>query len=113
MTYSLWQSFKYASKGIKVVFKTERNFRIQCAIAILVILFGLYRQLGKTDWLVLLITIALVLSLEIMNSSVERLVDILAPRTHNFAKDIKDLLAAMVFLASFFAFIIGLIIFLK
>ena len=113
MAYSLWQSFKYAGKGIKVVFKTERNFRIQCAIAISVVLFALYRQLGKADWLVLLITISIVLSLEIMNSSVERLVDILAPRTHNFAKDIKDLLAAMVFLASFFAFIIGLIIFLK
>ena len=113
MAHSLWYSFKYASKGLKTVFKTERNFRIQILIAILVILFDIYRQLNYQDWLILLITIALVLSLEIMNSAVERLVDILAPRTHHFAKEIKDLLAAMVFLASFFAFIIGLILFFR
>lgn len=111
MAQSLYKSISCAVRGLKVVFKTEKNFRIQSVIAILVILFAFYRGLDYKDWLILFLTIALVMSLEIMNSSVERLVDILAPKTHNFAKEIKDLLAAMVFLASFFALIIGILIF--
>ena len=76
------------------------------------IVFAFWRGLSPVLWIALLLTIALILALEIFNSAIERLVDILAPRTHSFAKEIKDLLAGMVLLVSFFAVLIGFIIFL-
>jgi len=78
----------------------------------LVIVAAFYRGLDKNLWIALLLLFALILSLEIFNSAVERLVDMLTPKTHSFAKEIKDLLAAMVLVASLFAVAIGLIIFL-
>jgi len=112
MGYTLWQSFKHAGRGLKIVVKTEKNFKIQLLAAILVLVAAWYRHLEEKQILILLLVMSLVLCLEIVNSAVERLVDILAPRTHNFAKEIKDLLAAMVLLASIFAVIIGFIVFI-
>lgn len=106
------QSFKHAIRGLKTVFKTEQNFRIHIFVTILVIAAAFYKDLGRNSWLALLLTIVVILSLEIFNSAVERLVDMLTPKTHSFAKEIKDLLAAMVLLASLFAVVIGIIIFL-
>ena len=111
MFHSLLRSFKHAFRGLKTTIKTEATFRLHIFIAILVILFAWQRQVDEKSWLILLLVIAFILSLEIINSAVERLVDILAPRTHAFAKEIKDLLAAMVLLASLFALVVGLIIF--
>jgi len=106
------RSFRHAVRGLKTVFNTERNFRIHTIIAILVIALAFYRDIDKNSWLALLLIVSLIMSLEIFNSAVERLVDMLTPKTHNFAKEIKDLLAAMVLLASLFAVVIGFIIFL-
>ena len=50
--------------------------------------------------------------MELANSAVERVTDILKPRIHDYAKEIKDIMAAAVFLASFVAAVVGLIIFL-
>lgn len=104
-------SFKNAFRGLKTVLKSEKSFRIHLVIALLVIVFAYYKELDKVLWVGLLLIIALILALEIFNSAIERLVDILAPKTHNFAKEIKDLLAAMVLVVVFFAIAIGLIIF--
>ncbi|RJQ35189.1 diacylglycerol kinase family protein [Candidatus Parcubacteria bacterium] len=106
------KSFKYAWLGVKLVFKTEKSFRLEILIAFLVIAFAWYRGLEEISWVLLLLVIALVLALEIFNSAIERLVDMLAPKTHSFAKEIKDLLAGMVLLVCFFAAAIGFIIFL-
>lgn len=107
-----WQSLKHAWRGLKLVLVSERNFQRHLLIAILVVIMAAWRGLSPSLWIALLLTIALILALEIFNSAIERLVDILAPRTHNFAKEIKDLLAGMVLLVSIFAVFIGLIIFL-
>lgn len=105
-------SFKHAWRGLKTVIRTEKNFRLHLGIAFLVLILAWYRDLSKLSWVALFLIIAFILVLEIFNSAIERLVDILAPKTHSYAKEIKDLLAAMVLLASIFAVIIGLFIFL-
>ena len=110
--WQYYRNFKYSFGGLKTLFKTEKSFRLHTAIAIIVIIYAWYAHLEKVYWVVLLMIIALIMSLEIFNSAIERLVDILAPRTHGLAKEIKDLLAAMVLLASLFAAAIGLIVFL-
>ena len=108
----MFRSFRNAFRGIKTVLKTEKNFRIHVIVAILVIALAWYRDIGQVLWVILLLVIALIMALEIFNSAIERLVDMLAPKTHNFAKEVKDLLAAMVLVVSLFAIAIGFIIFL-
>ena len=111
MSCYLCKSIKHALLGLKVAYKTEKNFRIHIWFGILVIVVALYWPLDKYLWLILLIVIALVLVLEILNSAIERLVDMLAPQTHKFAKEVKDLLAAMVLVVAIFAILIGSLIF--
>lgn len=112
MDWQFYRNFRFAFRGLKTVFDTEKSFRLHVLIAVLVIAYAWYKDLDKIYWVVLLMIIALIMSLEIFNSAIERLVDMLAPRTHNFAKEVKDLLAAMVLLVSLFAAAIGLIVFL-
>lgn len=107
----LLKSFTYAAKGLKKVFVEEQNFQIQTAVAFLVIILGFYFQISSARWCILLFTIYVVLLMELINSAVERVTDILKPRIHDYVKEIKDIMAAAVFLASLFAVIIGIIIF--
>ncbi|MCB9802467.1 diacylglycerol kinase family protein [Candidatus Nomurabacteria bacterium] len=104
-------SLKHARRGLKTIFFSERNFRNHLSIAIVVLLFAWWRKIDLDHWLILLLVIALVLILEIINSSLERLVDILAPQTHQVAKEIKDSMAAMVLVAAMMAVLVGIIIF--
>ena len=106
----LARSFSHAIRGFKCVFK-EQNFRIQMAFAIIVIFFILFFGLKVWEATVLVMMIVLVLVLEIINSIFERIVDILEPRVHPYAKTIKDMMAAAVLIASFGAVLIGIIIF--
>jgi undecaprenol kinase len=111
MMRSVLRSLQHAIRGLKTVFKTERTFRILTLAAVLVLMAACFKQLSETKWIILLFVIIMVMTLEIFNSAIERLVDMLAPKTHVFAKEIKDLSAAMVFLFSIFAIIIGFLIF--
>ncbi|PWB38451.1 MAG: UDP kinase [Parcubacteria group bacterium] len=109
---ALVRSFKHAIRGLATVIRTEKNFRWHLLIAAVVVAAAWYKGLSKERWVGLLIIMAFIMALEIFNSAIERLVDVLAPKTHSYAKDIKDLLAAMVLLVSIFAAVIGIIILL-
>ena len=112
MDWQFYKNFRFAFRGLKTVFSTEKTFSLHTIIAILVVAYSWYQGIEKIYWVVILMIIALVMALEIFNSAIERLVDMLAPRTHKFAKEVKDLLAAMVLLVSLFAAAIGFIVFL-
>jgi len=107
----LTQSFQEAGKGIAYVFVHEQNFRLQIYITLLV-LFGVwFFELSKSEMIVIFLLILLVLILELLNSAVERLADVLKPRLSEPIGLVKDIMAGMVFLSSLGALIIGLIIF--
>ncbi len=106
-----YKSFHHAVLGLKTVFKTEKSFRFHVLIAVAVLIAAGLFKLDELRLIIIFLTIALVLALEIVNSAVERLVDMLAPKTHSFAKEVKDLMAAVVLVASIFALLIGLLIF--
>jgi len=108
----LFKSFKYALKGLIKVFKEEQNFRIQSFAGIIVILFGIYFNINSIEWSLLVIVIILVLLMEIANSGIERIADVLQPRINSYVKEIKDIMAAVVMVSSFGAIIVGIIIFL-
>ena len=105
------QSQKYAWLGLFSIFKEEPNFRIELAIAVIVIILGLIFQLSAIKMVLLFLTISMVLISEMVNSVVERLCDIYTLEQDISVKFIKDVGAGGVLLTSILAIIIGLIIF--
>jgi len=107
----LFRSLKHALRGVKKVFQTELNFRLQVFASLAVLVFVFVFPLRSWEIVVLILLIGLVLTLEIINSIFERLVDAFRPRIHPIVKDIKDIMAGAVLLSSVIAAIIGLLIF--
>jgi diacylglycerol kinase len=107
----LFKSFTYALKGIRVVVREEQNFRVQLLAAVVVVAAMFILRLRVTEKALLTLAIVLVLVLELVNSIFERMVDILKPRIHHYVEDIKDIMAGTVLVASFGAFLIGVLIF--
>lgn len=107
----LVQSLEEAGSGIVYVFIHEQNFRLQVFISLIVIFLVWLLALSKAEIIVIFLLIILVLILELLNSAVEKLSDILMPRLSLQIQIVKDIMAGMVFLASLGALIIGFIIF--
>lgn len=105
------KSIRYAAKGFRFVFTHEQNFRIQIAIALLVIVAMLYFRVSGIQAVILVVSIVAVLVLEVINSIFEHLIDLLKPRLHYVVGEIKNMMAAAVLLASLSAVIVGVIIF--
>ena len=99
-------------RGISFAFKNERNFRIEIYIAFFVIAALYIFKATLTQSAVVVTMIFLVLMIELMNTAIERVVDILKPRKHPYAKVIKDVSAATVLILSVGASIVGAIIFI-
>ena len=110
-TKRLIKSFKYAFKGLFKTFKEEQNLRIQSIAACFVVFLAIYFNITRTEWMFLVFVIGLVILMEIANSAIERVTDILKPRIHDYVKEIKDIAAAGVMVASLIALVIGIIIF--
>jgi len=106
------RSFVFAWIGILNVLK-ERNFRIHLLILSAVISMGFYFQITATEWIVILVISAVVLALEMVNSSIERLCDLYTTDRHKEIAKIKDIAAGAVLVAAFFAAVTGSIIFYK
>lgn len=105
------KSFKYAFNGLKILFKEEHNARIHLVVSVLVIAFGLFFCISAFEWLVVIMLIGLVFSVEILNSALEHLCDYVSPEWNSHIKKVKDLAAAAVFISSVVAVICGIIIF--
>lgn len=106
------RSLGYACNGIYLFFRRERNGQIQGSVAALVIVAGLVLRVSRMEWVVLLLCIAVVISLEMLNSSVERICNMYTTDFHPAIKIIKDLAAAAVLWAALLSLMIGLIIFI-
>ena len=109
--HKLRTSFKYAWKGVRVVFRDEQNFRIQLAVALIVFALALLLALPAWKFIVLLLVAGFVLTLELVNSIFERLLDAFRPRVHQYIEEMKDIMAAAVLIASIGAVVIGIILF--
>lgn len=108
----LRKSFAHALRGIGVVYRAEQSFRIQLIVAGLVLALAIAVELSVNKWIVILLLIGSVLTLEMVNSIFERIVDTFKPRIHPAVRDIKDIMAAAVFAVSIVSAIIGLLIFI-
>ena len=106
-----FKSLKHALRGVSVVFAAEQSFRIQVYVAVLVLVFGVFFHVKTHEWIVLVLLVGSVLTLELINSIIERIVDSFKPRIHPVVKDIKDMMAGAVLIVSVIAAIVGMTIF--
>ena len=105
------KSFIYAFEGLKTLFRNEHNSWIHTVAAVAAIILGFILKINKTEWCLILFAIAFVFVAEIINTAIETLTDMVSPEYNKKAKEIKDLAAAGVLIASIVAFVIGAIVY--
>lgn len=108
----LFKSFTYAFRGLAKVFREEQNLRVQSTFAVVALMLGIFFRLSTLEWCLLFFAIGLVILMEIVNSAVERVTDVLKPRINTYVKEIKDIMAAAVMMAAILSVIIGFFIFI-
>jgi rRNA maturation RNase YbeY len=108
---SMADTFRAAFKGLANLLGTQRNIYIHLAIVAAVLVLAAVLGVSWYDWLFLILAIALVLVTETMNTAVEVLVDLVSPEHRPLAGRAKDLAAAAVLLAAFFAVAVGALVF--
>ena len=106
----LERSFGYALEGVAYILRTQRNARIEIAIAIAAVVLAAWVGLSATDWAVLVLTIVLVLILESINTSLELAVTLASPERRPEAKAAKDIAAAGVLMAAIASVIVGVLL---
>lgn len=106
------KSVKHALFGIRYAGSNEKNFQLEIIAALLVIVLMFMLPLTQQERVLLVFVIVGVLVLELVNTSIERVVDMLKPRVHPYARIAKDVMAAAVLISSVGAVIVGIIIFL-
>ncbi|MDO8529085.1 MAG: diacylglycerol kinase family protein [bacterium] len=105
------KSLKCAIRGLKYAISSERNFQLEIIIALMVIALILIFHIKSWEAIILILMIMWVLTVELVNTIVERVVDILKPRFHPYIGLIKDMMAAVVLFSAVFAIAIGIIVF--
>ncbi len=108
----LYESFGYAFEGIWTGIRKERNMKIHCLAIICVTLAGTLFHITATEWCICLLLFALVAALELVNTAVEAVVDLVTEEKKPLAKIAKDTAAGAVLFAAIVSVIIGCIIFL-
>jgi len=107
------KGFLYAFRGIGIVIKSERNMRVHIAAALNVLLLSPFLGVSKAEYAVLLLTSALVLSLEGVNSAIEILCDRVTKEKDGHIKNTKDIAAGAVLISAIFSVVIGFVILFK
>ncbi len=109
---SFGRSFRHASRGLLLGALLEAHIRRQVIFGIFVVLLGLLCNLSFFEWGAVLLVSVLVIILEFLNSAIEALADAVHPEYNEYIQRSKDLSAAAVLVASLFALVVGLFIFL-
>lgn len=108
----LLKSFQDAFRGLRYAFWHEQNFRIQVGLALVVLVLTLIFPLKIWEIILLILLVVSVLTVELLNTALEYVADLLKPRLNHYVSIIKDVMAAAVLMTSLGALAIGLIIFL-
>lgn len=106
------KSLKFALLGAYKLITTEHSIMVQFSLGILVTIAGFYYEISKTEWLFQTLAVGLVLSIEGLNTAVEKIADFIHPEFHTRIGFIKDIAAGAVFFAAMTALAIGAIIYI-
>lgn len=106
------KSMVFAFKGAVKLITTEHSVMVQSSLAVAMIIAGFYFEITKTEWMFQVFAFGLVLSVEGLNTAVEKIADFIHPDYHERIGFIKDIAAGAVFFAAMTAITIGLFIYL-
>ena len=106
------KSVCYAFKGAYLLITTEASVKVQFFIGVIMTALGFYFNLSTTEWIIQIITIALIMALEGLNTAIEEIADFIHPEHHKKIGLIKDLAAGAVFIFAIAAVIIGCLIYI-
>ena len=105
-------SVKNCLDGINYVLANEKNFVREIIIGICAILMSYFLHITRIEWIIVLLLINFVLIMELLNTALEKVVDLYTTKYNEIAKVVKDVASASVFLMSLFSAIIGFLIFM-
>jgi diacylglycerol kinase len=105
-------SIKAAYNGIYIALKSEWNLRFHFFITLIVIILAVLFKFSFLEFAVLLLTIGIVISIEMVNTSIEELCNYIQPEKNELIKKIKDISAGAVLVSSIIALIVGITLFL-
>ena len=111
-THSTFSSFSYAFSGIRLALKNEPNIRVHFVVAVLVAVAAYFLKFTRLEWIVLAFTVAFVLILELINTTLEEIVDMVSPGVRQRARVAKDVSAAAVLISALLSVVIGGFLFL-
>ena len=106
------RSFKYAFNGLKILIRDEHNARIHFVVFLLALILGILLSISAHEWIIIFLVSSMVFSMEIINSAIENLADLVSLDKSEKIKKIKDLSAAAVLISAIVALIAGCIIFI-
>ena len=109
----LIRSCAHALRGLSGAFREESNLRIHFLASTIVVLLGFYFSIEAWEWCILILVSTLVISLELINSGIENLVDLVTLEQNLMARKVKDIAAAAVLIAVTASLVIGSVIFGK
>ena len=104
-------SFRYAFRGIVTMLRAEFNARVHAVAAVIVVSSGLVLGIDRFEWLILVLTIAGVFSLEAVNTAFEALCDVASPDFHPQVERAKDVAAGAVLTSAVAALVVAILIF--
>lgn len=107
----LIKSFGFALNGIKKCFISEPNFKIHFLLAVIAIILAFLFRVSTAEWIAVGFCIAFVIVMEMLNTAIEKLCDVVHPDFHPGIKKVKDIAAGAVLVAAVFSAVTGLIIF--
>lgn len=107
-----YKSFFYAVNGLKTTWREEHNFRVEVFCAIIVLAAALYFNFSFIEWALIILSITIVLTCEIINTAIEDLCNKIEPNQNPTIGKIKDTMAAFVFISSLGTLVLGILIFL-
>ncbi|SHH65301.1 diacylglycerol kinase [Sporanaerobacter acetigenes] len=108
---SLIDSFNYAVDGIIYTLKTQRNMRIHFSLAIIVLVLSLFLNFSRLEFLILFLTVSFVIASEMINTSIEKSIDLFTKDYHPLAKIAKDVAAGAVLVSAINAIVVGYLLF--
>lgn len=105
------KSLGFAAKGAFKLITTEHSVMVQSTLAILLIIAGFVFHISRVEWMIQILTFGLVLSIEGLNTAIEKIADFIHPEFHDRIGFIKDIAAGAVFFAAMAAIAVGLLIY--
>lgn len=105
------RSFRFAYEGLLYSFSSQSNMKFHFFAAFVVLLLALFFGLTKLEILFIMLAIALIIVTELVNTAIEKAVDLAMPEQHPVAKIAKDVAAAAVLVTAVFAVCVGMVVF--